>query len=61
MKIKTIVQHLWVSEGKRIKVSIANMREIVGLLSDMMLKPGGADVMQALIKNGQRRAAKKKK
>lgn len=61
MSIKEIVQHLWTMEGKRIKVSIADMREIVGLLSDLMIKPGGADVMQALIQNGQKRAEKKKK
>lgn len=36
MKLKDIVKHLHQLEGKRLKVSIANVRELVAILSDLV-------------------------
>jgi hypothetical protein len=61
MSMKEIARAIWVLEGKKQKTSIANVREILSVLSDLMMQPNGADVMAVLIANGKRRLAVKKK
>lgn len=59
MTIKEITQEVWKREGKRIKVSIADCREIVAVLSDLLVEVGGSEALHSLIQNGLKRAKKK--
>lgn len=60
MTVKELTKTIWLREGKKSKVSIADCREVVAILSDLIIEVGGSEVMQTLIKNGIARARKKK-
>ena len=58
MTLKELTKVLSQLEGKKKEVSVGNLREIVGILSDLLkANPGLSEV---LLKNGERRAKKKK-
>lgn len=57
--IKEIVAHIAKLEGKKSEVSIGNLREVVGIISDLISRD--PDALLALVNNGKRRAKKKKK
>ena len=59
--IKQLVKELCRREGKKIGVSVAQMNEIVGCLSDLMYEDFGGEIEWLLIENGQNRAEKPKK
>jgi hypothetical protein len=54
MDLKEIVKHLHKAEGKKSKVSIANIREVVALISDLLWKHPEAALTLGLA--GKRRA-----
>jgi hypothetical protein len=63
MKISEIVSLIAKAEGKKSQVKVGNIREIVGILSDLLVKSlgeGDYTVLQNLLKNGEKRAKKKK-
>jgi len=58
--IKDLVREIARREGKKSQVGVGNIREVIGILSDMYLDHSFA--MNAILyKNGQRRAKKGKK
>ena len=62
--IKQLVKELCKREGKRIGVSVAQMNEIVGHLSDIVYEYSSAvdfPLYMMLHKNGEKRAKKKGK
>jgi hypothetical protein len=62
MTIKDIVKEIASKEGKLKEVSVGNIREIVGIMSDMIFEDWGPNgVYINLYKNGRQRAKKKKK
>ena len=64
MKIKELVSHIAEQEGKLKEVSVGNIREIVGIVSDLLFSElfnGGSEALKELYKNGSRRAKKKGK
>ena len=62
MTIKELVEELWRLEGKKSKVSIANIRELVSIISDRCFsEKDGLRYILTLLKHGERRALKKKK
>lgn len=60
MKPKDLIRKLCKLEGLKDQVSIAQMSEIVGHISDLVYK-GEDDVVCALIVNGKRRELRRKK
>ncbi len=64
MNIKKLVSIIAQKEGKKSQVKVGDIREIVGILSDMLFKElnednFSVDTLLALIKNGKRRSKKK--
>ena len=59
MKIKEIVAALAALEGKKHQVSVGNVREIIGLLSDLAY--ASPLIGLSLYDNGKRRTKRKKK
>lgn len=59
--IKEIVSAIAKSEGLKNQVSVGNIREIVGIFSDMICASTGIDVIEVLNKNGKARLKRKKK
>lgn len=60
MKPKELIRKLCKLEGLKDQVSIAQMSEIVGHISDLVYK-GEDDVVCALIVNGKRRELRRRK
>jgi hypothetical protein len=58
MTIKEICSAIAKSEHKRVQVSIGNIREVVGIISDLVSADCG--VIRTLGKNGDRRARRKR-
>ncbi len=58
MTIKEICSAIAKSEHKRVQVSIGNIREVVGILSDLI--SADFNVAKILMKNGDRRARNRK-
>jgi hypothetical protein len=60
MRIETLVKKICRAEGKKKQVSIAQIREIVGIISDIYWKKwqfnDGWKVAAPLFMNGQKRA-----
>ena len=69
MRIKDLVELVAEQEGKASEVSVGNIREIIGIVSDILAEEDGeigrVDTYSNLVKNGKRRSkakiAKKKK
>ncbi len=62
MKIKELEKELAKREGKGSQVSIGNIREIVGHISDVFAETGEGVLLAAeFLRNGERRAKRKKK
>lgn len=62
MNIQELVKHIAKKEGLKKQVSVGNIREIVGIISDaIQIRDDGARTLDALYKNGIRRALRKKK
>lgn len=59
MKIKELVSKLAKAEGKKHQMKVGDVREIVGLISDEMVKD--SDTLLNLVENGHRRAKRNKK
>lgn len=57
MKLKDVVGHLHRVEGKKIKISIANVRELVAILSDLVW--ADPTVIEVLGDCGRKRALKR--
>lgn len=63
-----IVTELVMKEGKKVSVSVGNIREVVALMSDMIFKDESQrlnskcyrGIVGALYRNGQRRSKNKK-
>lgn len=55
--IKEIVAHIAKKEAKKSQVTVGNIREIVGIISDLCYK--SEEVRDTIIINGHRRAKKK--
>lgn len=53
--LKTITERLTKAEAGKEQVSIAQMSEVVGKLSDILVSGNGPEVIATLIKNGIRR------
>ena len=58
MKIRDLILKLCRLEKNKKQVNIAQMSEVVGVLSDLIYK--NTDLQILLLKNGERRAKKKK-
>lgn len=54
-KIKDICTYLTDTEGKISHVKICDVRELVGILSGLLVGPCSVEVLEALLKNGRRR------
>jgi hypothetical protein len=61
MNLKELATHLANHEGLKHEITIGDAREIVGILSDLMVDGDHVALMQTLIANGKRRAKRKKK
>lgn len=65
MTIKELVKHIAKYEGKKHEASVSDIREIVGILSDIFYSDvtvkGHSKTEDALFLNGKRRAKKKGK
>jgi hypothetical protein len=63
MNIKELVSHIAEQEGKKHEASVGDVREIVGILSDLFYSEDEFDnsLYSELYKNGKRRANKKGK
>jgi hypothetical protein len=59
MKIKEIIKEVAKVEGKKDNDSIANIREIISILSDMIYS--NEEVIISLFNNGKRRSKLEKK
>lgn len=59
MTLKELYKTLTKIEGKKREVSIGNVRELVGIISDLVYEH--LDLHELLYKNGKRRKLKKKK
>lgn len=59
MKIAAIVKELVEKESGKSEVKIGDIREIIGIISDLFHEQP-AELMAALIANGKRRAGKKR-
>lgn len=59
MNMRELASELAEAEGLKVEVSVGNMREILGLLSDLIYAEGGDDLVNLLYRNGKRRAKKK--
>lgn len=63
MTIKEIVAEIAQREGKKREVSVGDIREIVGVISDLLYldeSVGSGDYLDILIRNGKRRSKRKK-
>jgi hypothetical protein len=61
MTIKNLVTEIVMREGRKSNVAIGDVREIVGLLSDIIYASDDAvGVVLMLLRNGKQRAKKKK-
>lgn len=61
MTIKEIVKYIADREGKKIEVSVGNIREILAILSDLLVDEDAVNmVFRTLVANGKRRAKKKR-
>lgn len=60
MKLKDLVSKVAKLEGKKHQASIGDVREIIGIISDLVWS-NPQDVVVLLAKNGSNRAKKKKK
>ena len=60
MKIKQLVSAIAEMEGLKSQVSIGNIREIVGLVCDLMVSDNGETIV-ALVNNGHARGKRKPK
>lgn len=64
MTISDLVKTISNEEGKVSEVSVGNIREIVGIISDILAEDikeeseWNTSVLKTLVKNGQRRAKK---
>ena len=58
MKIAEIVKHLVQKEAGKSEVKVADVREIVGIISDLVYS--NAEALSSLIANGNRRSKKKR-
>lgn len=58
MTIRKLALELCRREGRKRQVDIAQMREVLGHLSDMVYGTSWSAIFVALIKNGQKRAIK---
>lgn len=54
MNVNTVVRQVVGREGKKKSVNIAQVREIVSIMSDMLYRD--SEVISILIQNGKRRA-----
>jgi len=64
MKIKELVSHIAKQEGKKHEASIGDVREIIGILSDIFCYESYVLSIQTyneLVKNGRRREKKASK
>lgn len=57
MKVNELVKHIADREGLSKQVSIGNIREIVGIISDLVAN--NPEALKLLIENGIRRSKKK--
>lgn len=53
--IKQICSWIAESEGKKKELSIAQIKEVVSIISDLSVGPKGGEVINALTSNGIRR------
>lgn len=58
MKISEMVSYLAKKEAGKSEVKVADIREIVGIISDLVHQ--NPDVMASLLANGKKRSKKKK-
>jgi len=62
MKIKDLVGLVAKNEGKKKQTPVGNVREIIGLISDVLFSElfnGDSETLKELYKNGSRRTKKK--
>lgn len=58
---RAIATYIAVKEGMKSSVTIGNIREIVGIVSDLLVSEWSASVVSALVRNGSQRKNKKQK
>ena len=58
LKMKKLIEDVILSESRKTTISTAQVKEVLTILSDMVVNPNGGDVLTALVKNGERRAKK---
>lgn len=63
MTLKELVSAIAKEEGKKHQASVGDVREIVGIISDLLWKFGNDDfsLLKTILKNGERRAKRKGK
>lgn len=61
MNIKKLATEIARAEGKKTEARIGEIREILSIISDLVVGKEGADVLLALSENGKRRASRKAK
>ena len=58
MKIKELVSHIARKEGLKSVVKVGDIREIVSIISDVLVSDNGETILK-LVENGKRRRVKK--
>lgn len=61
MSMRKLASKIAKTEGKKSQVKIGDVREIVGIISDLIYKDCRGHVFQELYKNGHRRAMAERK
>jgi hypothetical protein len=59
MKINKLASYIANSEGKKSQASIGDIREILSILSDVLVSRSSASTIRELHKNGRRRMARR--
>lgn len=58
MNMRKLAKEIAKKEGKKKSVSIAQIAEILGILSDLLAGKDGMEILEVLYSNGKRRAKK---
>jgi len=56
--MRKLAKEIAKKEGKKKSVSIAQIAEILGILSDLLAGKDGMEILEVLYSNGKRRAKK---
>lgn len=56
MKFNELASHIAKLESKKREVTIGNIREMLGIVSEVLASDESGETLRALIKNGKRRS-----